>query len=159
MLKTLNRVSIICKTLFMKKIVVSFIFCMLAFTDIINAQTTCDGVAGVTVFGGGQSNGNNLWGIRVGLNQAYSYDITVSGNIYKLLDHNYSDPFNVTIPAGTTSYELDPYFPVPPDDGAGAEVTDVTPCPFILSEEQSEEIVQSSEFQLVFNLQNQFLDT
>ena len=52
-----------------------------------------------------QTGGNNYFGVRVSVSEAYNYDITATGYIYEESNPSTNNPFSLTISAGNLSAE------------------------------------------------------
>jgi hypothetical protein len=113
----------------MKKILGIIFISLLVFSSALQAQV-CDGVSAEAIPLSPQTGSNNYFGVRVTLSQTYNQDVTVTGYIFAESSPNQNNPFTLTITAGNLTAETDLYFfQTGPADGAGVEISSVTPCP------------------------------
>jgi hypothetical protein len=146
----------------MKKVIFLMAVCVLSFVQFMYAQE-CSTVTVEAFPMDPQSGQYSYFGVRVSLAQPYYQDVTVNGYIWDGPDdHGYNEnhPYTLTIVAGylTAETAANFYQTGPAAEGA-ANITSVSPCPpFALPEDQSHEILLSTEFQNFVQKKNDFLD-
>lgn len=113
----------------MKKILRIIFISLLVFSSALQAQV-CDGVSAEAVPLSPQTGSYNYFGVRVTLSQTYDQDVTVTGYIFAESSPNQNKPYTLTVTSGNLTAETDLYFfQTGPADGAGVEISSVTPCP------------------------------
>jgi hypothetical protein len=115
----------------MKKILGIIFTSLLVFNSALPAQV-CDGVSAEAIPLSPQTGSYNYFGVRVTLSQTYDQDVTVTGYIFAEGSPNQNKSYTLTITAGNLTTETDVYFfQTGPADGAGVEISSVTPCPYL----------------------------
>ena len=139
----------------MKKIYsILCLLALMAFKTDLQAQT-CAGVTAAPVLTD-HVDPHDYFVVRVSLSQVYSQNVTVNGYIDAPSFHQ---AYSATIYAGVLTAESSVFRIIPGNQGPTTSITSVTPCPpFILSETESEQIVESTEYQNLFNRTFQLLD-
>jgi len=144
----------------MKKLLIFAIVFIIGFVTCLQAQI-CNGVSVEAFPRQPQTGSHNYFGVRVALTQPYSQSVTVTGTIHSSVDPG-SYPtaiFTLTVSAGSlTAQTSDDFYQMDPTGSAAVTVESVTPCAFELSEEDSYQILFSSEFQNFIQKRNDFLD-
>ncbi len=113
----------------MKKIFGIIFLNLLIFNSGLNAQV-CSGVSAEVIAPSQQGGSYNYFGVRVALDHTYGQDVTVTGYIFPDGSFNQNNPFTLVITSGNLTAETDVYFfQTSPADGAGVEISTVTPCP------------------------------
>lgn len=144
----------------MKKLLIFTIVFIIGLVNCLQAQI-CNGALVEAFPRQPQTGSHNYFGVRVTLTQPYSQNVTVTGTIHSSVDPG-SYPtaiFTLIVPAGSLSAQTsDDFYQMDPTGSAEVTVESVTPCPFQLSEEESYQILLSSELQNFIQKRNEFLD-